>query len=72
MKNIFKYLSPTHLMITNITRDQPPRHGHVDLVFDKINDALKKNMHLVINGDDPYLRKFNLFIILCLHINETQ
>lgn len=59
-KEVFDSIKPNYVVITNITRDQPPRHGHVDLVFDKINDALKKNMHLVINGDDPYLRKFNL------------
>ncbi len=59
-KFAFPDVKPTHVVITNITRDQPPRQGHVDLVYNEIKKALPKGSHLILNGDDPYLMKFNL------------
>lgn len=57
-KVVFDIIKPKYVVITNICRDQPPRHGHVDLVFDKIKEALTDKMHLILNADDPYLQKF--------------
>ena len=59
-KFIFKDLTPEYVVITNITRDQPPRQGDFDLVYNEIKKALPDGTHLVLNGDDPYLLKFNL------------
>ena len=59
-KFAFPDVKPNHIVITNITRDQPPRQGHVDLVYEEIKKALPKGVHLILNGDDPYLQKFNL------------
>jgi UDP-N-acetylmuramoylalanine-D-glutamate ligase len=59
-KEIFDIVNPNYVIVTNICRDQPPRHGNFDLVYEKIREALNSNMKLVLNGDDPYLRKFNL------------
>ncbi len=59
-KIIFDMIKPKYVVVTNICRDQPPRHGHFDLVLDKIKEALTSDMHLVLNGDDPYLRKIDL------------
>ena len=59
-KKVFDIVKPQYVVITNICRDQPPRHGHVDLVFDKIKEALDDKMHLILNGDDPYLQKFSI------------
>jgi len=59
-KVVFDMIKPNYVVVTNICRDQPPRHGHFDLVFDKIKEALNPSMHLVLNADDPYLQKFNL------------
>ena len=59
-KFTFPDVKPTHVVVTNITRDQPPRQGHVDLVYNEIKKALPKGVHLILNGDDPYLMKFNL------------
>lgn len=59
-KLLFKYLKPNYVVITNITRDQPPRHGHFEIVFEEIKKALTKDMHLVLNSDDPYTQKFVL------------
>lgn len=57
-KYIFPYLKPDYVVVTNITRDQPPRQGHYDLVFNEIKKALTNDMHLILNADDPYLYKF--------------
>ena len=57
-KYVFKDIVPNYVVISNICRDQPPRQGHFDLVFDEIKKALTPDMHLILNGDDPYLQKF--------------
>lgn len=57
-KVIFKNIKPKYVVITNIGRDQPPRQGHVDIVASDIKMALNKNMTIILNGDDPYLRQF--------------
>lgn len=59
-KSVFEMIKPKYVVITNICRDQPPRHGNIDLVYDKINEALTDKMHLILNADDPYLQKFAL------------
>ena len=57
---IFKKKKLSHLIITNITRDQPVRNGHVDLIFDCINNAISKSTHLILNADDPLVKKLSL------------
>ena len=59
-KYVMPIIEPTFCVITNITRDQPPRQGHVDIVYGEILKALNNNTTLVINGDDPYLMKLSL------------
>lgn len=59
-KYIFAAVKPKIVVITNITRDQPPRQGDFDLVFAEIKKALTKDMKLILNADDPYLEKFAL------------
>lgn len=58
-KYVFKDIKPNIVVITNITRDQPPRQGNFDLVYNEIDKALTDDMTLVLNGDDPYLMKFS-------------
>ena len=60
LKFIFNDLTPKYVVVTNITRDQPPRQGDFDLVYAEIKNALKEGTHLILNGDDPDLLKFNL------------
>ena len=57
MKYIFKHFSPTHLMVTNVTRDQPPRNSHPDKIFKAIKDAIPYGTHLILNADDPIVNK---------------
>lgn len=59
-KFVFPYIKPNYVVISNICRDQPPRQGSFDLVYEEIKKALDKDMHLILNGDDPYLQKFVL------------
>ena len=58
IKQVVKYLKPQVLVITNITRDQPPRQGHFDFVYEDIKKCLTSDIHLILNSDDPYLQKF--------------
>ncbi len=60
LKIITKYIKPNYLVINNITRDQPPRHGNFDIVFNEILKGIPKGTHLIVNGDDPILKKYSL------------
>ncbi len=59
-KYLFPDVKPNYVVITNICRDQPPRQGNVDIVYEEIEKALTSDMHLILNADDPYLQKFAL------------
>ncbi len=70
-KYIFPYINPKYVVINNLTRDQPPRQGHVDLVFNEISIALNNN-HLILNGDDPYLRNFKSDKVTYFGLDKTK
>lgn len=57
-KYVFDKVKPNYVVITNITRDQPPRQGTTDIVASAIKEGITKDMHLILNGDDPILRQF--------------
>ncbi len=50
----------THLIITNITRDQPARNGSPDLIYKAIMDSLDEQTTLILNADDPGLMQAKL------------
>lgn len=60
LKFVTKHIKPKYIVVNNITRDQPPRQGSFDTVFDEISKALNNDIHLIVNGDDPILRRFSL------------
>ncbi len=60
MKHVFKYIKPTHLMITNITRDQPPRNSHPEKIFNTIKNAIPDGTHLILNVDDPFVNRLRI------------
>jgi len=60
MKYIFKHFNPTHLMITNITRDQPPRNSHPEKIFKAIKEAIPYGTHLILNVDDPFVNRLRI------------
>lgn len=56
----FRKPTLTHLVITNITRDQPARNTSPELTFEEIINATYPNMHLIINADDPIVNRASL------------
>jgi len=60
VKNVFKYITPKYFIINNLSRDQLARNGHFELVFNEINNSIKKSTHLILNADDPLVTKFGL------------
>ena len=58
ISSIFEKNTLTHLLITNITRDQPARNGHPEIILNKISNSIGDNTHVIINADDPFLNRF--------------
>ncbi len=50
---IFKDFSPDYLLCTNLFRDQLTRNGNVDVIIDKLHEAIKPSVSLILNGNDP-------------------
>lgn len=57
-KEMFPCLKPTHVVVTNLTKDQPPRQHHVDNVYQDIIKGMPENTKIITNIDEPYLRNF--------------
>lgn len=60
IKTIFNKVKLTHLVITNVTRDQPARNGHPDIIFNKIKNSVDGNTHIIINADDPIVNRMKI------------
>ncbi len=58
IKETFKGNTLTHLVITNITRDQPARNGEPEIIYNKILNSIHNNVHLIINADDTIVNRF--------------
>ncbi len=58
VKYVFKDFQIDHLIITNVTKDQPPRQRHFDFICDEIKKGLNKDIKLTLNADDPILDTF--------------
>jgi len=71
-KYVFKNIKPNILVITNICRDQPPRQGNYDLVSNEILKGITDDMTLVLNGDDPILRRFKSKNIVYYGIDKNK
>ena len=50
----------THMLITNITRDQPARNIHTNMIYNDIFATITDYTHLIINADDPILNKVKI------------
>lgn len=75
IKEIFDKNTSTHLLITNITRDQPARNGHPELILNKIINSIGDNTHVIINADDPFLNRIKYThhgLITTYGINKTK
>lgn len=71
-KYVFKNIKPNLVVITNICRDQPPRQGNYDLVSNEILKGITDDITLVLNGDDPILRKFKSKNIVYYGIEKNK
>ncbi len=75
INQIFNKNTLTHLLITNITRDQPARNGHPELILNKIINSIGDNTHVIINADDPFLNRIKYThhgLITTYGINKTK
>lgn len=59
-KQVFDAIPPTYVVLSNITRDQPPRHGDYKTVYHVIEEAIPKDCTLVVNADDPIVTTLSL------------
>lgn len=57
-KYTFKYIVPTHYVITNLYRDQLTRNGHPEWVYNAIKDSIHPETKLILNADDPLVSCF--------------
>lgn len=60
IKEIFKKQKLTHLVVTNLTRDQVARNGAPENVYRKILSAIDAHTELVINADDILVNRFSV------------
>ncbi len=50
---IFRDITPYIFVVTILLRDQVVRNGHPDIIMDKINQGIGKDVMLVLNANDP-------------------
>lgn len=55
IRDTFNKSTLTHMVITNITRDQPARNGEPELILNKIKNSLFSDTKIIANGDDPFV-----------------
>ena len=56
----FRYIRPTHYVITNLYRDQLTRNGHPEWVYEALKDSIYDSTQLILNADDPLVSCFGL------------
>ncbi len=54
-KYTFKYITPTHYVITNLYRDQLTRNGHPEWVYNAVKDSIHPETQLILT---PTIRLF--------------
>ena len=57
-KYTFKHFAPTHLVLTNLYRDQLTRNGHPMWVYNAIKESIHDSTQLILNADDPLVSLF--------------
>jgi len=59
---LFDHITPSHMLITNLFRDQLDRYGEIDITAGLLKNAINKagNIQLILNGDDPLTAQFGL------------
>ena len=59
-KYLFKQMTPNYFIVNNLTRDQSTRNGHCELMFEEIQQEIAREIHLVLNADDPLVTKLSI------------
>ncbi len=54
----FRFFQPTHLVVTNLYRDQLTRNAHPQWVYQALEGAIFPETTLILNGDDPLVSAF--------------
>lgn len=54
---ILKYFSPTHFVVSNLSRDQATRNVSPDWLINQIIPVINDDVHLILNADDPILER---------------
>lgn len=75
IRETFNKSTLTHLIITNITRDQPSRNAEPAIIFNKIINSIDNKTKLIINSDDPFVNRATLFFngdIITYGIGKTK
>ncbi|MEG1650588.1 MAG: MurT ligase domain-containing protein [Oscillospiraceae bacterium] len=52
-QHTFSFFAPTHIVVTNIFRDQLTRNGNSEFVLGELEKGLPKSSVLILNADDP-------------------
>ena len=60
LKVVTKYITPSLIVLSNLTRDQPPRQGNYDLVYREVEKGITPDAELLCNGDDPVTKQVML------------
>lgn len=60
VKEIYQEIKPNYLLVTNITKDQPPRQFNVDIILKEIEQNLPEDTTIITTMDEPFLRNFEL------------
>lgn len=60
LKEVFRPGTITHLVITNVTRDQPARNIHPEIIFETIMHNIGPDVEVIINADDPILNRVKI------------
>ncbi len=60
LENILSKLTPSHLIVTNLSREQSMITGHFEETFIKIKNNIKEPTKLILNADDPLVFSLSL------------
>ncbi len=58
VKFVAPFIKTTDIVITNVTRDQPPRQRHFQFIVEEILKGIDEDVHLFLDANDPALQRF--------------
>jgi len=56
LPQIYQYLMPRHICITNLQKDQVQRNGDPEFIYSKFENAIEKDTILYLNNEEPRSR----------------